>query len=160
MTRYLFAVVTLLLLLPMFTSAQCLTTLPPNPAFVPPAPYPQDAPVGGFWYGTTSLWTNLSTNGVWRGLPNDKGYRQKLFFWAKGYDARKEPKPKLMITGRRLDGDSPSIAVADANNAFVSSSSKLPPAMVTAFEFPTVGCWEITAHYFGHTLTFIVSVKP
>jgi hypothetical protein len=160
MLRYLFAVVTVLLLLPLFTSAQCLTTLPPNPQFVPPTPYLQDAPTGGFWYGTESLWTSLSADGEWRGLHNDKGYRQKLFFWSKGHDARKDPEPELIITGRRLDGDSPSLAVAHASNAFVSRSSKLPPAMVTAFEIPTEGCWQLTAHYSGHTLTFIVSVEP
>lgn len=160
MFRYLLAVMTLLVGLPVFTSAQCLTTLPPNPQFVPPKPYPQDAPTGAFWYGTESLWTNLSADGEWGGLHNDKGYRQKVFFWAKGYDARREPKPKLIITGRRLDGDSPSLAVADANNAFVGSSSKLPPAMVMAFEIPMAGCWELTAHYGGHTLTFVTSVKP
>lgn len=158
MLRYLFAVLIVLLLMPVFTSAQCLTTLPPNPQFVPPKPYPQDAPTGAFWYGTESLWTSLSANGEWGGLHNDKGYRQKVFFWSKGYDARKEPKPKLIITGRRLDGDSPSVAVADASNAFLSNGS--PPAMVMAFEIPTAGCWELTAHYGGHTLTFVTSVKP
>ena len=161
MHRYLFAVITVFLLLPVFTSAQCLTTLPPNPLFVPPKPYPQNSPTGAFWYGTESLWTNLPFDGAWGGgLHNDKAYATKLFFWAKGYDARKESEPKLIITGRRLDGDSPSVAVAHASNAFLSSSSKLPPAMVTAFEIPTAGCWELTAHYGGHTLTFIISVKP
>ena len=160
MLRYLFAVGIVLLLMPVFTSAQCLTTLPPSPQFVPPKPYPQDAPAGAFWIGTESLWTSLSADGEWGGLHNDKGYRQKVFFWVKGYDARREPKPKLIITGRRLDGDSPLLAVAHASNAFVSSNSKLPPAMVTAFEIPTAGCWELTAHYGGHALSFIVSVKP
>jgi hypothetical protein len=160
MIRYLFAVMTLLVLLPVFTPAQCLTTLPPNPQFVPPKPYPQDAPASAFWFGTESLWTSLPSDGVWGGgfhHNNDKEYL-KLFFWAKGYDAQKESKPKLIITGRRLDGDSPSVAVANANNAFLGS--KMPPAMVTGFEIPTAGCWELTAHYGGHTLTFIVSVKP
>ncbi|MFY9730179.1 MAG: hypothetical protein WB723_18135 [Candidatus Acidiferrales bacterium] len=160
MFRYLLAVMTLLVGLPVFTSAQCRTTHPPNPQFVPPKPYPQDAPSGTFWYGTESLRTGLSADGEWGGLHNDKGYRQKVFFWTKGYDARREPKPKLTITGRRLDADSPSIEVADADNAFVGSNTKLPPAMVTAFEIPTAGCWELTAHYGGRTLTFIVSVKP
>ena len=48
MLRYLFAVGIVLLLMPVFTSAQCLTTLPPSPQFVPPKPYPQDAPAGAF----------------------------------------------------------------------------------------------------------------
>lgn len=39
----------------------CLVTLPPNPAFIPPAPYDQlPVPEGGFWYGTDALWTSLT----------------------------------------------------------------------------------------------------
>ena len=53
-----------------------------------------------------------------------------------------------------------SIMLMIKNNAFVGTSSNLPPAMVTAFEIPTAGCWELTAHYRGHTLMFITSVKP
>jgi len=46
-----------LLLLPIISvssHAQCLTTLPSNPQFVPPAPYPTDAS-DGFWYGSDVL---------------------------------------------------------------------------------------------------------
>lgn len=140
------------------SNAACLTTLAPGERFVPPAPYLQDAGEGRFWYGTRALWTGLSYEGNWGGLHNDKGYRQKLFFWSKGYDWRKEPKPDLIITARRLDGNAPDVAVADANNAFVPSRDAA--AIVTAFELPTEGCWDVTAHFRGRALTFTVSVKP
>lgn len=136
----------------------CLITLPPNPPFVPPAPYLRDVTDDAFWYGTEALWTSLSINGKWGGLHNDEGYRSKLFFWVKGYDWRKEPEPELIVTGRRLDGDAPDLAVAHANNAFLGSRDAA--AMVTAFEIPTVGCWELTAHYRGHRLTWVVLVEP
>lgn len=143
---------------PSQSSAPCLTTLAPAERFVPPAVYLHDAGQSRFWYGTTALWTALSYDGNWGGLHNEKGYRQKLFFWSQGYDWRKEPKPSLVVTAKRLDGDAPGVAITDANNAFVPS--RTAAAMVTAFELPTRGCWEITAHYRGHALSFVVLVKP
>jgi hypothetical protein len=65
--------------------------------------------------------------------------------------------PKLIITGTRLDGDAPSIAVAHANAVFVTGPT---PAMMTGINIPTPGCWELTGHYRGHTLTYVVSVAP
>ncbi len=134
-----------------------VTNLPAQP-FLPPAPYLQIAAEGAFWYGTEFLWTQLPGDGKWGGLVNENGYRQKLFFWAKGFDWRKEPEPELIMTGRRLDGDAPDLAVAHANNAFVPS--KEAAGMVMAFEIPTAGCWELTAHFHGHRLTYVVLVEP
>ena len=104
------------------------------------------------------MWTALAYDGNWGGLHNAEGYRQKLFFWSQGYDWRKEREPSLIITAKRLDGDAPDVAVADAENAFVPSRNAA--AMVTGFELPTEGCWEVTAHFRGHALTFVVLVKP
>ena len=166
MLRCIFAfAVIVALLFPAFGSAQCLTTLPPNPPFVPPIAYPSGALSSGmFWYGTDTLWTALSFDGKWTIQNNPlapKGYETKLFFWRRGFDWRKELKPKLIVTGKRLDGDAPSIAVADASAVFVlGRPDTMPPGMMTLIEIPTAGCWEITAHYAGHTLTFIVSVEP
>ena len=139
-------------------SAACLTTLAPNPPFTPPEPYRATVSADTFWYGTEALWTLLPVNGTWRGLPrNDRGYSQKVFWWRQGYDRRTEQKPKLILTGRRLDGDAPSIAVSDATNAYEAS---IGSAMLIGVVIPTEGCWEITGHYGGRTLTFIVLVEP
>ena len=105
-------------------SATCLTTLPPNPPFTPPAPQ-RTMQVGQFfWYGTEALWTMLPISGTWLGLPysseTPKGYFQKVFWWRQGYNRKTEEKPKLIVTGRRLDGDAPSFAVSDATNAYTS----------------------------------------
>jgi hypothetical protein len=142
-------------------SATCLTTLPPNPPFTPPAPQ-RAIPAGQFfWYGTEALWTTLPISGAWNGLhpysSETKGYRQKVFWWRQGYNAKTEQKPKLIVTGRRLDGDAPSFAVSDATNAYAPD---IGSAMLVGIDIPTHGCWEITGHYSGHTLTFIVSVEP
>lgn len=148
------------LLLPLLSSAQCLTSLTPNPVFVPPAPYPSSAPEGQFWYGSDALWTLLGVGSRWHmrdNVLNGKGYRTKLVFWRRGFDWRKEAEPKLIITAKRLHGDAPSVAVAHANAVFVTGNT---PAMMTLIDIPTAGCWELTGHYNDHALAFIVSVEP
>jgi hypothetical protein len=135
----------------------CLTTIPPSPSFVPPTSYWKYAGAGTFWYGTEALFTRLPITGKWDGLHNERGFRQKLFFWAKGYDWRKEHQPELVITGRRLDGDTQDVAVTHASVAFIPSRDEA--AIVTAFELPTTGCWELTAHYHGHNLVFVTLVE-
>lgn len=152
--RYLVAVMAALLL-PVLSSAQCLTTLPPNPPFVPPEPYLQQTQVKDmFWFGTDALWTDLGISGKWE-MRNNL-LTTKLTFWSRDFDWRKELEPKLIVTGKRLDGDAPSVAVAHANAVFVTGP--MPAAMMTGIDIPTAGCWELTAHYKGHALTFIVSV--
>jgi hypothetical protein len=154
MMRYLIAVMAALLL-PVLSSAQCLTTLPPNPPFVPPEPYLQQTQLNDmFWYGTDALWTSLGINGKWQ--MHNNVLTTKLTFWSRDFDFRKELEPKLIVTGKRLDGDAPSVAVAHANAVFVRGP--MPAAMMTGIDIPTAGCWEITAHYKGRALTFIVSV--
>ena len=112
-----------------------------------------------FWYGADALWTDLSINGKWEmrnNVANGKGYTTKLTFWSRDFDSSKELEPKLIVTGKRLDGDAPSVAVVRANAVFVTGP--MPAAMITGIDIPTAGCWELMAHYKGHALTFIVSV--
>ena len=139
----------------------CLTTLPPSPQFVPPAPYDSVRQADGmFWYGTAELWTDLGIEGVWHLTNNSDiggGYVTKLIFWTKGFDWRKEAQPELIVTARRTDGDSPSVAVAHANAVFVTGKT---PALMTGIRIPAAGCWEVTAYYRSRTLSFTVSVQP
>jgi hypothetical protein len=172
MIRYVFVVIAALFL-PILGAAQCLTTLAPNPTFVPPAQYLFDAPKGAFWYGTDQLWTALGFDGKWNMRDNvlhGKGYRTKLTFWSRAFDWRTETEPKLVIIAKRLDVEAPSVVVAHANAVFIPSHSTaaiapaiardVAPGMMTAIDIPTAGCWEVTAHYRGHKLPFIVSVEP
>jgi hypothetical protein len=159
MFRYL-AVAVIGLLLPLLSSAQCLTTLTPNPVFVPPAPYPLSAPDGQFWYGTDMLWTTLNIDGKWHMQDNvlhGKGYRTKLVFSRLGFDWHKELQPKFIVTSKRLDAKAPLVPAEPANAVFLPCNA---PAIMTAIDIPTAGCWELTARYNGQTLTFIVSVEP
>ena len=142
------------------TSAQCLTTLPPSPPFTPAAPYLTDAPDGSFWYGSDALWTHLPINGKWRAAAHEEDgsiFRTKLTFWQRGFDWRNETEPKLIITGKRLDGDAPSVAVAHANAVFIPNRDAA--GIMTMIDIPKKGCWEITAYYKGHDLSFVVSVE-
>ena len=137
----------------------CPITKPPAHPFVPPAPYSAKLSSRCFWFGTEKLWTFLHTDGTWSGLPHytpdDPTFRQKLFFWHKGFDWRSEPQPALTITGRRLDGPAPPLASDQANAGWQRRDQAF---IVTAINIPTLGCWEITAHYKGEELTFVVRV--
>ena len=128
----------------------CLTTLPQMPPFTPPPPYPTRT--NGFWYGSNNLWVQLPFSGHWAALK----YGQKLFIWSKGYDVRTEPKPSLVVTGKRLDAEGPALAVAGGTNAIMGDTA----SMLIGVPFPTEGCWELSVYHAGHVLTFVVSVGP
>ena len=142
-------------------SGQCLTSLALNPPFVPPAPYFNIAAYSMFWYGSDALWTALDVDGKWPAHDKDKDgsvFKTKLVYWGRGFDWRKEDEPKLIITGKRLDGEAPTISVAHPYAAFVPSREGA--GMMTLISIPTTGCWEVSAHYQGHDLSFVVSVNP
>jgi hypothetical protein len=149
------------LLLSTLTSAQCRVTRPPEPPFVPPAAYAFSKPNPSFFsYGTDALWTELQLDGKWVAFGKEGDgwvYENKLTYWHRGFDWRKD-EPKLTVTGKRLDGDAPTVTAAHANAVFLPS--KEAAGMMTLLPVPTVGCWEITARYEGHDLSFVVSVEP
>jgi len=66
------------------------------------------------------------------------------------------PTPKLKITGRRLDSQTPPLDVEGPNAVGVGG----PPGnyMIVGLTFPTPGCWEITGHDENDELTFVVWV--
>jgi hypothetical protein len=143
-------------------SAQCPITRPPDPPFVPPAAYAFKVRNSSFFpYGTDELWTELQVDGKWVAFGKEGDgwvYQNKLTFWHRGFDWRKNENPKLTVTGKRLDGDAPKVTVDHANAVFIPS--KEAAGMMTLFAVPTLGCWEITARYEGHELSFVVSVEP
>jgi hypothetical protein len=150
-----------MLLLAILTSGQCPITRPPDPPFVPPAAYAFSKPNPSFFsYGTDTLWTELQLDGKWGAFGKEGDgwvYETKLTYWHRGFDWRKD-KPNLTVTGKRLDGDAPTVTAADANAVFLPS--KDAAGRMTLLAILTLGCWEITAHYEGHDLSFVVSVEP
>jgi hypothetical protein len=132
----------------------CPVTKAADRPFVPPWPYAPEPYPGGSWFGTNRLWTAPPAGGVWRELgpytPTSPTFRQKTQWWRQGYDYRTEPKPKLKVTGKRLDA--PALPLM----AEVSSVSGSQHSMMVGMNFPTLGCWEITGQYEDDDLTFIV----
>ena len=143
---------------PSAAPASCPATRPPDPSFVPPAPYPPTPTLYGdkFWYGTSQLWTALNTDGTWP-MPKHNGILfDKSFWWRQGYDWRTETTPALRVTGRRLDAPAPAVSVSDATNGF---EQYIGAFMLLGLELPAGGCWELTGHYHGRSLRFVVWVR-
>jgi hypothetical protein len=138
-------------------ASDCQTTAPPNPPFVAPAPYAPNPDRRSFWYGSDVLWTVLRIDDIWDSLPHDaRGYSQKIAMWSKEYDRRTEPEPALVVTGKRLDGNSPLFNGEHPTHAGFADGTT---AMLVGVNVPTTGCWEITGRYRGHELSFVVEVQ-
>jgi hypothetical protein len=136
----------------------CPLTIPPQPGFAPPKPYPQQAPdlYQAVWYGTPALWTMLGPDGeVWEDLPEDDGrFTQKTFWWSDGYPPRGEPTPSITVTGRRLDRQG-SLETGPGTGGFREDIGSF---MLVGIEIPA-GCWELTARYRDAELSYVVLVK-
>jgi hypothetical protein len=140
--------------------ASCPITRPPNPAFLPPPPYPVTPDdEGRLWFGTNELWTVLQAEGVWPALPRNRyGYRQKIAWWHQGLDWRVQPYPDFVITVKRLDGPTPAGLNFRGN---VSFGEEWNSFFMSAVDLPTPGCWEITGHLPHYQeLSFVVWVEP
>lgn len=135
----------------------CPVTSPSDHPFVPPQPYPVKPSEDDFWFGTDELWTNLPARGTWTGLPHytpdDPTFREKLFFYRKGYDWKTEHEAGLIVTGKRLDAVAPPLLSDKANKGCCIYHR---PFMLTGVNFPTVGCWQVSGHYHDRDLTFVV----
>ena len=135
----------------------CPVTKPSARPFISPAPFPENvAPAAEFWLGTQKLWTVLPASGMWDKLPHytpaDPTFRNKLFWWRHGSDSHADPKPRLTITGRRIDTPAPPLHVDPVRAGWARPDS----AKVVGVNFPTLGCWEITAQYESAKVTYIV----
>jgi hypothetical protein len=137
----------------------CAATQPPTPAFHAPLPYSFKSPFEGeFWYGSDSLWTSLPNTGSWPALPQTtEGYSQKIFLWRKGYSAEAEPRPKISITGERLDSPPLTFTASGGTNAF---GADIGEVMLIGVTIPSLGCWKITGKYANAVLTFVIRVTP
>ena len=60
---------------------------------------------------------------------------------------------KLLITGRRLDGQSAPLKASTPGNA---TSAFTPSGML----FPSAGCWEVTGRAADKELKYIIQVQP
>lgn len=134
--------------------ADCPVTLPSeSPVTAPHATW-------GDLYGSDALAVHLPRNGKWRGLGSKYNYRDKLWFWRLGYDAAAETRPNLVLKGVKL-ADSGSAETVEVRNA-TNGSGETWEEMLMLVEFPSAGCWRLTATYVlpgsERNLTFVVDV--
>ena len=137
------------------TPSGCPTTRPPEPAFVPPSPYPAIPPghPAWFWLGRPELWVKLPVSGTWPALKSG----EKAFWWREGFNGARETRPAIVVRGRRLDTSSGSVVLASrGTNAHHPSFGGW--AMLTGVSTGSPGCWEISAQYKSQELTFITWV--
>jgi len=125
----------------------CPVTLPSSS----PVQVPGSVP-GFAWYGSEALAVRLPVDGRWKGMGPSHNFRDKLWIWRRGYEAKSEVKPALTFTGMKLDdGDTPErMEIDQATNAFGLGWS----SMLTGMEFPSAGCWQVTAKYLNAGITY------
>ena len=138
---------------------RCPLTIPSQPSFVPPEPYPPEAPAiyKSVWYGTYRLWTMLDPDGgIWTGLPKTDGvFGEKTLWWSDNYSVASEP---LTVTGRQLDG-SASFESEAGGSGTGGFRDGLGSFMLVGVEIPAAGCWELTAQYRDADLSYVVAVE-
>jgi hypothetical protein len=129
----------------------CPVTLPESSAVDVPGQLSGEHRI---WYGSSDLAVLLPRDGSWLGMGPEHHYRDKLWWWRRGYDANAEPTPDLVLEATRLDSDAPAVRVDNATSGYGDGWS----AMLTGVEFPASGCWQVEARYRQALLTFVVSV--
>lgn len=78
----------------------------------------------------------------------------KMFWWSSNWAGmREDQEPALTVVATRLDGPG-TLRTDHATNA--SADSLGGEAMLSGFEFPTPGCWQLTAQYGDAVLSHIV----
>jgi hypothetical protein len=112
------------------------------------------------WYGSESLAVLIPVDGRWKGMGPGQKFFDKFWVWRRGYSPKAELEPALTFAGVKLNhGDNPQRMQLDgATNAFGPGWS----SMLAGMEFPSAGCWQVTAHYvfegIKQDLTFVVDV--
>jgi hypothetical protein len=153
----------------LFLLSFAVAALAPSAAFCDcPVTLPSSSPVelpaakGTGWYGSDALAVLLRSDGKWTSTRPDRNYGDKLWFWRRGYDAWTEIRPDLVLAGVKLDGGDAAQRVHINNATNATTESRSWSRMLVGMEFPSAGCWQITAIYkyieITHDLTFVVEV--
>ena len=130
----------------------CPVTIPAEPAFRPPDPYPTSPSVGPefIWYGDERLWTVLEIDGI-------HDVKRKSVWWSTDFEGgAQEARPKIAVSWQRLDSDArPIRAGPPGTNAFTAEDGVF---MIAGIEPTDSGCWEATATYRNATLSYVYLV--
>ncbi len=141
----------------------CPVTVPPQPAFVPPRPYPSEPPFSQVWYGTAELWTILDPNGaVWRDLPigKDGSVGDKTLWFSESFPTAAEGdftgRDRVTLIAVRLDGPAPT--VVEHSQGMPGFRPDIKSFKLMGLVLPEVGCWKVTATYRGAQLAYVLRV--
>lgn len=141
----------------------CRVTVPPQPGFVPPQPYPSEPPFEGVWYGTSELWTVLEPDGeVWADLPvgADGSVGDKTAWWSETFSSAEREDfsglDDIKVTAVRLDGSARTVVEKSGVPSF---NPDIKNFLLVGLVLPEAGCWEVTASYHGAELAYVLEVK-
>ena len=139
--------------------AACPVTVPED-SFRAPAPWPAEPPAyyESHWYGTNDLWTMIDVDGaVWLGAAKP-GPGQKTWWWSTHFKGgSEESTPAIGVTGVNLDEPAPH--PVKLGGRATNGAADFGSAMLVGVDFAVPGCWELTASYKGHTLSYTVLVE-
>jgi len=149
----------------------CPVTVPPQPGFVPPEPYPPEPPFDQVWYGTAGLWTILDANGaVWSDLPvgRDGSVGDKTLWFSERFSTAEDEdfagNADITLIAERLDGHARTVVATQpgaqpADGAVPSFNRDIKNFMLVGLVLPKPGCWEVTASYQGAELVYVLQVE-
>lgn len=140
------------------SSAPACDITTPDPVFVPPKPFLRVPPANyqSEWYGSARLFTMINRVpkplGPW--VAANGPFPDKTFWWSADWVASDELEPDITVTGRRLDG----LGTFTYGHPGTNASADFGTAMLVGVDYPSVGCWEITARYRDGRLSYVVQV--
>ena len=88
---------------------------------------------------------------------SERGYGQKLAWWAPGYDWQAEPNPLFELVAKPLERIGEEYRLTETTNML---DGELGSAILLGVEFPFPGCWEITGNYNGESTTYVIEIIP
>ncbi len=112
----------------------------------PPFPEAQN------WYGSEALAVVLPMDGGWGITGPTARIAVKLFMWSVGFEPGAEANLEVEI--ENLDGNPNDAIVTGVTSAGAESLGGW--TMLVGIDFPSPGCWRITADYLGQSLSFVV----
>lgn len=134
----------------------CQVTVLGREAFTPASEKPEGPPemYDAVWYGTPELYTMINPDGEsstnrWLG-------GEKTFWWSEDFSISTEPEPDIVVTARRLDGET----TYEATQTTHGMRDDIGNFMLVGVTLPEPGCWELTASYQGTSLSYVIWVKP
>lgn len=129
---------------------ECPVTMASEPGFQAPERWPARPP-NDVWYGTADLWTVLPVDG------SSPTPRKSVWWSAHFLGGGAEPTPELAVTWRRLDAIADLVEGGGGTNAHTAEHGWF---MIGGIDPPSAGCWEVTATYRGHELSYVYWNPP